>query len=66
MEHLVFCKNLIFWNINLLISLVVSGSIFVILDNSFPFFIVHVHQVLNFEPRSNLKQLFVVSKLKDP
>lgn len=65
MEDLVFGKDLVFRNVNLLVALIIHGSIFIILHNRFPFFIMHVHQVLNFKPGSHLKQFFVISQFKD-
>jgi len=64
-ENLVFGKNLIFWNINLLIAFIIGGSILISIYNRFPFFIMHIHQVLNFKPGSYLKQFFVISQFED-
>ena len=64
-ENLVFCKNLVFWHVNLLISFIIGGSIFVILYDWLPISNVRVHQVLNFKPGSHLKQVFIISQLEN-
>lgn len=64
MENLVFGKNLVFWDVNLLVSFIIGCSSFPLLYNWFPFFNMRIHQVLNLKPGSYLKHVFVISQVE--
>lgn len=42
-ENLVFGEDLVFWNVDLLISLIIVGAIGILLNNLLPVFVVHIH-----------------------
>lgn len=60
MKYLLFCKNLIFWNIYFLETFIITLFTFLLCNHISPIFIVCIYQILNFKSDSCL-QIFIIS-----
>lgn len=56
-ENLVFCQNLVLWDINLLEAFIIKVSALRLMDDMSPLLIVSIDQILNLEPNSRLQSL---------
>ena len=60
MKYLLFCKNLIFWNIYFFETFIITLFTFLLCNHISPIFIVCIYQILNFKSDSCL-QIFIIS-----